>query len=179
MNGGEPGIERFRTYLLLLARMQLDPRWRVQVDPSDLVQQTLLEAHEKQAQFQGDTAQVMAWLRKSLANNLVDRIRALGRDKRDVRREVSLAAIERSSAGLGELLAAHVATPSERAMRNEELLRLADALAQLSDAQREAIVLHHLQGCTLAETARALGRSEPAVAGLLHRGLKNLRESMA
>jgi RNA polymerase sigma-70 factor (ECF subfamily) len=63
-------------------------------------------------------------------------------------------------------------------VRNEDLLRLADALTQLPEAQREAIVLHHLQSCLLSETARSLGRSDTAVAGLLHRGLKKLREIM-
>ena len=40
----------------------------------------------------------------------------------------------------------------------------------------QAIVLHHLQGCSLIETARRLVRSDEAVAGLLHRGLKKLRK---
>ena len=61
-------------------------------------------------------------------------------------------------------------------MKNEQLLRLTAALVRLPDAQREAVILHHLQGMTLPTVAARLGRSEPAVAGLLHRGLKKLRE---
>ena len=53
---------------------------------------------------------------------------------------------------------------------------MADALAQLPDAQREAVVQHHLQGATLAEVAAQLQRTEAVVAGLLHRGLKHLRQ---
>lgn len=156
--------------------MQLDGRWRAQLDPSDIVQQTLLEARVKWPHCAVDDPRLAAWLRGALANNVADAVRTLKRAKRDVRRERPLAAIEASSARLERWLAANQSSPSQRAVRNEELLRLADALAQLSDDQRDAIVLHHLQGKTLCETAGLLERSESAVAGLLHRGLKRLRE---
>ena len=172
----EPPLDRFRSYLLLLAQMQLDPRWKAKLDASDLVQQTLLEAHEKREQFQGDDTAMVGWLRRSLANNLVDQVRALTRDKRNVLRERSLQSVDQSSANMQRWLVAEQSSPSIRAVRNEDLLRLADALMQLAQPQREAIVLHHLQDCTLKETAEALGRTEPAVAGLLHRGLRRLRE---
>jgi RNA polymerase sigma-70 factor (ECF subfamily) len=172
-------IERFRSYLLLLARMNLDGGPGGRIDPSDVVQQTLLEAHAKADQFHGDGAALAAWLRQALVNNLRDARRALGRRRRDVRREQSLEeAVERSSARLEGFLAASQPSPSQQAARNEEALRLADALAGVPEPQREAIVLHHLQGCSLAETARRLGRTDAAAAGLLHRGLKRLRELM-
>src|ERR1700731_1008880 len=84
-------LEEFRSYLLLLARMQLDPGPRNRIDPSDIVQQTLLEAHAKADQFHGDDSALAAWLRQALVNNLRDAWRALRRDKRDVRREQALA----------------------------------------------------------------------------------------
>jgi RNA polymerase sigma-70 factor (ECF subfamily) len=172
-------LEEFRSYLLLLARMQLDPGPRNRIDPSDIVQQTLLEAHAKADQFHGDDSALAAWLRQALVNNLRDAWRSLHRDRRDVRREQALEqAVDRSSARLQGMLAAHQSSPSQRAVRNEDLLRLADALGQMPRAQREAIVLHHLQDCSLSETARSLGRTDAAVAGLLHRGLKRLREIM-
>ena len=172
-------LEDFRSYLLLLARMQLDAGPRNRIDPSDVVQQTLLEAHAKADQFHGDDSALAAWLRQALVNNLRDAWRALHRDKRDIRREQAVAAsVAQSSARLERMLAAPDSSPSQRIVRNEELLRLADALAQLPQAQREAIVLHHLQDCSLSETARSLGKTDAAVAGLLHRGLKKLREIM-
>jgi RNA polymerase sigma-70 factor (ECF subfamily) len=172
-------LEQFRSYLLLLTRMQLDPGPKQRIDPSDIVQQTLLEAHAKADQFHGDDSALAAWLRQALVNNLRDARRALRREKRDVRREVSLEeAVARSSTRLEEMLAASRSSPSQRAVRNEDLLRLADALLQLPEGQREAVVLHHLQSCSLSETAQRLGRTDAAVAGLLHRGLKRLRELM-
>ncbi len=173
-------LEEFRSYLLLLARIQLDTGPRNRIDPSDIVQQTLLEAHAKVHQFHGDDSGLAAWLRQALSNNLRDAWRALRQARRDIRREQPLPdLIEQSSVRLEGMLAAADSSPSQRAVRNEDLLRLADALMQLSDAQRDAIVLHHLQNCSLAETARSLGRTDAAVAGLLHRGLKKLREIMA
>jgi RNA polymerase sigma-70 factor (ECF subfamily) len=170
--------EAFRSYLLLLARIQLDPGPRNRIDPSDIVQQTLLEAHAKADQFQGDDSAQAAWLRQALVNNLRDAWRALRRGKRDIDREQALeAALELSSSRLAGIMVQ--SSPSQQAVRNEDLLRLADALAQVPEAQREAIVLHHLKDCSLAETARSLGKSDAAVAGLLHRGLKKLREIMA
>jgi RNA polymerase sigma-70 factor (ECF subfamily) len=170
-------LEEFRSYLLLLARLQLDAGPRNRIDASDIVQQTLLEAHAKADQFHGDDSALTAWLRQALANNLRDAWRALRKGKRDIRREqAALDAVERSSVRLEGMLAAPHSSPSQRAVRNEDLLRLADALTQLPEPQREAIVLHHLQGCPLAATAQSLGKTDAAVAGLLHRGLKKLRE---
>lgn len=172
-----PTLNRFRAYLVLLARLHLDPDLRHRVDPSDIVQQTLLEAHQKRMQFRGSSdAELAAWLRQVLVHNLADAVRALGRARRDRSRERSLeTALAESSARLQEWLAAEQSSPSQRAMRNEDLAQLAAALDQLPEAQRAAVVLHHLHGCTLADLARRLGRSEPAVAGLLHRGLRQLR----
>jgi RNA polymerase sigma-70 factor, ECF subfamily len=172
----EPSFERYRSYLLLLARMQLDGRLQAKLDASDIVQQTLLEAHAKRAQFHGDSGGVVAWLRQALTNNLIEGMRALRRGKRNVARERSLhKAVEESSAHLADWAAVDDSSPSRKAARNEDAVRLANALAQLPEAQRDAVFLHHLQGWSIAETAERLRRTEPAVAGLLHRGLKQLR----
>jgi len=171
--------DRYRTYLLLLARMQLGARPRSRVEPSDIVQQTLLDAHARKPAFQGDEVAYLAWLRQVLANNLRDAWKALRRGKRDIARERPLdAAVDESSARITCWLASDQSSPSRRAIRAEDMLQLADALALLPDAQREAIILHHLQGWTLHEVALQMERGEPAVAGLLHRGLKKLRELM-
>jgi RNA polymerase sigma-70 factor (ECF subfamily) len=171
------GLEQFRDYLRLLARLRLDPRLRAKLDPSDVVQQTLLEAHKGLAQFRGRTlAERAAWLRQILARNLANAVRDLTRDRRDVNRERSLeAAVEESASRLEAWLAAEQSSPSERAERGEEAVRLAQALAALPEGQREVVVLRHCQGWSLADISRHVGRSPSAVAGLLHRGLESLR----
>jgi RNA polymerase sigma-70 factor (ECF subfamily) len=173
-------LEQFREYLRLLARLQLGPRLRGKLDPSDVVQQTLLEAYAKRQQFRGDgEAAWLAWLRQALAHNLADALRAFGQAKRDVGLERSLEdAIHDSSSRVQAWLAAEQSSPSQRAERHEEAARLAEALAALPEDNREALVLHYFQGMPLAEVADELGRTTAAVAGLLKRGLKQLRSRL-
>jgi RNA polymerase sigma-70 factor (ECF subfamily) len=174
-------LEPFQSYLYLLARSHIDPRHRARLDPSDIVQQTLLNAYQKQDQFRGTTdAERMAWLKQILTNNLADAVRGLVRAKRDVTREQPLEkGISNAFMRADSWLAAVQSSPSQQVLRAEEVLRLANALTGLPEAQRDAIVLHHLQGLSLADVSRQLEKSPAAVAGLLHRGLKGLREAMS
>ena len=175
-NGRE--LERFREYLCLLARLQLDSRLQGKVDVSGVVQQTLLEAYRALAEFQhrSEDNQV-AWLRQILANNLVDEVRKFHAKSRDVDRERQLeVALEQSSSRLEAWLAAEQSSPSQRAMRHEQLLQLTQALAQLPPDQRQAVELHHLKDLPLAAIAEQMGRSKGAVAALLFRALGRLRE---
>jgi RNA polymerase sigma-70 factor (ECF subfamily) len=177
----EPGqdLERFRDYLRLLARFQLPSRLRAKLDPSDLVQQTLLRAYQSLDQFRGKSAaEVTAWLRRVLANVLANAVRDYGRARRDVALERSLeAALEDSSLRLEHWLAVADASPIEVAQRNEHLLTLASALSALPEDQREALLLRYHEGLPLAEIGRRLGRTRPAVASLLRRGLQQLRKA--
>ena len=173
-------LEPYRHYLLVLAKLHLDARLRGKLDPADLVQQTLLRAYPALGQLRGrEPAVVAAWLRRILARTLADTVRHYEADKRAVDLERSLSAdLDKSASGLADWIAADHTSPSQRAERNEDLLRLADSLAELPDAQREVVVLKHLQGKTLAEIAEGTGQSVAAVAGLLRRGLESLRERM-
>jgi RNA polymerase sigma-70 factor, ECF subfamily len=175
----DPDLNRYRSYLLLLARMQLETSPRLKIEASDIVQLTLLEAHVKRQQFVGDGEAFAAWLRKALANNIRDGLRRARRQRRDAMREQSLEeAINNSSAIMAAYLVSDHTSLRQRAIRNEDLLRMSNALLELPDAQRDAVIMHHLQGCKLAEVAQQLQRTEAAVAGLLHRGLRRLREMM-
>jgi RNA polymerase sigma-70 factor, ECF subfamily len=167
------GLERYRTYLLMLARSQ--PRLASQ-DASDIVQKVMLVAHRRQRQFRGNTSNQMAlWLKQILRSQLIDAYRQQHRLKRDINREGGWQDAVDGSLSRMQQWAAVQSTPSEHASNEEQLLRMAAAIAQLLESQREAILLHYLQGLSLAEVAVQLQRTEPAVAGLLHRGLKQLR----
>ena len=83
--------------------------------------------------------------------------------------------LNRSSIALAGLLAAREPTASEIASRREASVILADALARLPDDHREVLMLHHLEGLSLAETAQRLDRTVPAVKGLRTRAIVKLR----
>lgn len=171
-------LDSCRAYLRLLARLHLAPQLRGKIDPSDVVQQTLLHAYQALDQFRGRSeAEWVGWLRQILARNLAQALRDFSRAKRDLAREQSLqAALDGSSARLEAFLAADQSSPSRHAEQGEQALRLAEALEQLPEAQCEALVLQHWQGLSLAEIGTHLGRSPEAVAGLIKRGLKQLRQ---
>src|SRR5262245_41356083 len=173
-------ILRYRDYLGLLARTYLGTRLRTKLDASDIVQQVILRAHESRGQFRGTSEdEKLAWLRAILANVMAANARRFNAAMRNVGRERSLERdLQLSSSRLECLIAVDQTSPSEGAVRGEELLRLATALARLPDDQACVIDLHHLQGLPVAEVAVRIGRTRPAVVGLLFRGLKKLRELM-
>jgi RNA polymerase sigma-70 factor (ECF subfamily) len=175
-----PGLEQYRGYLNVLARSRLDPRLQAKLDPSDVVQQTLLEAYQGLDQLRGQTpAQVVAWLRQILTRNLANAVRDFSRERRDVAREQSLEQIlQNSSAQLDAWLAAEQTSPSERMQQQEAADRMTRALALLPEVQREVVVLRHCHGWSIKALSRHLGRSPGAVAGLLHRGLEAVRAQL-
>jgi len=170
-------LEPYRRYLLVLASVHLDPRLRGKLDPGDVVQQTLLRACSALDDLKAvDAAAVAAWLRKILASELADTVKHYARDKRAIGRERSLEAdLDRSSSGLAGWLAAEQTSPSARAVRDERMLELADALGELPELMREVVVLKHCQGWTLQAIGARIGKSVPSVASLLRRGLEQLR----
>ena len=174
------GLGQYRDYLHVLARLQLSPALRGKLDASDVVQQTLLKAHQAIGQFRGGSpAELTAWLRQILARTLANAVRDHGRGRRDVALERSLErSVDESSARLDAWLAAEHSSPSQRAQRNEQSMMLVKALTELPEAQREALLLKHCQGWSLVEIGRHLDRTPAAVASLLQRGLKQLREHL-
>jgi RNA polymerase sigma-70 factor (ECF subfamily) len=175
-----PKPEAFRPYLRLLTRLHWDDRLNGKLDPEDIVQEALAEAHRSLEQFRGSCdAELSRWLAAILAHQWSHQLRRFSQEMRDVGRELNLDALDQSSARLDAWLATDQSLPSECADRNERSLRLAAALDLLPEAQREAVSLRHLQGWKVAAIAHRLNRSTSAVAGLLQRGLQQLRDALS
>lgn len=171
-------FDKCRPYVNVVARAHVESWLRSKVDASDLVQQTLLEAHRGFQQFQGTTeAEWLAWLRQILSHNAIDFIRHFrGTEKRQVRREISM----RVAAGNGSDEFFHEPparqeTPSELIMRQERELHLAEAISQLPPDYQEVIMLRNLQRLPFDEVARRMDRSRPAAQMLWMRAIRALQ----
>ncbi|MCO6456510.1 MAG: sigma-70 family RNA polymerase sigma factor [Pirellulaceae bacterium] len=171
-------LNNYRPYLRVLAERELDSQVRVRADASDVVQQTCLEAYRDLAQFRGSVeAELVAWLRQILRHNVSQTLQQhVFAQRRSVDRERRIDPGDGSHDNLGPDLPASQSSPSRRVMLGEDAIRLSQALEGLPPDQRRAVRLRHLEGRTLAELAAELERSELAVAGLLKRGLRKLRE---
>jgi RNA polymerase sigma-70 factor (ECF subfamily) len=176
-------FQRYRHYLLVLAQAQLGRHLRAKVDASDLVQQTLLEAHRDFGAFQGGhEGELLAWLRRILAHNLFNEARRYAAQQRDATREVSLEqmqnGVEQSSLALGRCLAADTPSPSSDAMHREAAVQLADALARLEEDYQQVLILRIFEDLPAEEVAERMGRSAGAVRMLQMRALAALRDEM-
>lgn len=174
-------LQDYRPYLRMLARRQLDRVLAPRVDPSDLVQQTCLEVHRDLPEFRGHhEREFIAWIRRILENSVRDSIQMhVSAQKRSLYRE------ERADGRQGghaitptRGIAEDQPSPSSRVMRGEKAVRLAAEIESLPEDQREAVRLRHLEGYSLKDLSSHFDRSESAVAGLLKRGLRNLRQQL-
>jgi RNA polymerase sigma-70 factor (ECF subfamily) len=173
-------LAAYRQYLGILAGMQMDRFLRSRLDPSDVVQETLLEALRDFPQFVGATERdLMAWLRKILVRNLADQCKRHKAQARDLHRQESLEVLlDHSCAAAHEALAGGISSPSTQAARREETVLLANALARLPADYREVLVLRHLQQLPFNEVAERMQRSSGAVRMLWTRALERLQREL-
>src|SRR5215217_8070948 len=170
-------LESYSRYLTLLARVQTGRRIQNKVDPTDIVQETFVEAHRQFPKFRGTSeAELTAWLRTILAGQIALTFRRyLGTKGRDVKLERELAEqIDQSSAAMDRGLVASTSSPSHRASRREQSVLLAEALGKLAEDYREVIILRHLEQLPFADVAARMNRSEDSVQKLWVRALARL-----
>jgi RNA polymerase sigma-70 factor (ECF subfamily) len=179
--GRSDGLERllglYRNYLVVLARGGLDGALRAKLDASDIAQDALLSAFSDFAQFRGTTeAELVAWLRKILANRLAMSVRRFrGTAARDIGRERAIVgALDRSSAALGNLIPARESTPSQHARKRERGVILADALASLEPDYRDVVTLRMFRHLNWEQVASRMNRSPDAARMLWARALRKL-----
>jgi RNA polymerase sigma-70 factor (ECF subfamily) len=168
---------RHEAWLRVLARHEVNQRLGAKFDPSDVVQQTLIEAWQGWDRMDAtDEPQRQAWLRQILAHQLAHFVRHYqGTQKRDLSREVSLdESLCRSSERLGALIPGRDPSPSNAAATREQQVLLARVLESLADDYRQVIVLRSLEELSYAEIAQRMDRSEAAVRMLWLRALAAL-----
>lgn len=176
MPDSPPDFACHQPALLLWATYNLPTRARSKLDPTDLVQETLLAALATPEKFAGrPDHEVLAYLRLALTHKLIDALRKIDHARDELAPDLA----GRSSVRLAGWLAADDTSPSERAARNEKFERLASALIDLPTDQRAAVEMRYLQGMKVKDIAVVLARSEGAVSLLLHRAVKALKGVLA
>jgi RNA polymerase sigma-70 factor, ECF subfamily len=173
--------------LQYMLAFRLDPRLRGRVDPADVIQDAFVAATVRRADFFGQSAQpLFLWLRWIASNALLDVHRHhLGVQMRDAGRELS----PRRAAGRARAddtrdamvaqLSAGATGPATAAGRAEAAARLNEALAAMSQADRDVLALRHFEQLTNTEAAQVLGIEERAAAKRYVRALERLREALA
>jgi len=172
-------LDCYRDYLTIIAEAELASDLRPKAGASDLVQDTLLEAHRYFARFTGEQGdEFRAWLRGILLNKLAMLHRHYHEvQKREVGREKSLEE-SREGGPLRNELVSDLSTPSGQVMRDEEEERVRAALARLPEQVREVILLRNWQGLSFAEIGARLGRSEDAARMFFTRALELLEDEL-
>jgi RNA polymerase sigma-70 factor (ECF subfamily) len=186
VNPGQLGdlLEQYRARLRRMVALRLDPRLHGRIDPSDVIQETYLEASARLAEYlHTPSMPFFLWLRFLAGQKLVTLHRHhLGRQMRDVGREVSLyrgQLPETSSAALAAQLLGHDTGPSEAAVRAELKIRLQEALNAMDPLDREILALRHFEQLSLAESAQVLGLTESGASRRHLRAVKRLKEILS
>lgn len=172
-------LEHYRAYLTVLAQRYLDQRLKGRLDAADVVQVTFLEAQRDLPSFRGhQIEELLGWLRHILRNNVSSaHQKHIYTQKRSAGREVSNSPTD-SRPAITDLAPSEQTSPSQRMMRDEAAVYLANCLEDLPDTQKEALRLRYVEGLSLKQIAETMDKSDMAVAGLLKRGLKALRNRM-
>jgi len=163
-------VLRYRPYLKSLAEAEFPEHLRTRVDDSDLVQETLLKAARQADQFRGSSeAELRAWLREILRNQITDCVRFHGRQQRDI-------TVELSSPVYG--LATSDPTASAELRDSESRERIWQAVKELPEDYQTVILLHQQMDLSFVEVAERMQRSPDAVRMLWGRALVMLGEKL-
>ncbi len=165
-------------YLLLIANRDLDERLRAKFGLSDIVQETMLEAHRDFDAFAGiSEGELRAWIRKILLNTVRDMARRYqAGGKRDARRERELCSLLSEQTDLPALQRGD--SPSKVLMAAEEAQALRAALKQLPDEYQQVILLRNIERLQFNEIGEAMQRSGEAARKLWLRAIDRLRSLM-
>lgn len=172
-------LDGFRTYLTLLAKIQIGQKLQAKVDPDDVVQDVFLDAHRQFSHFRGESIdELAAWLRKLMAGHLAKLIRHYCiAEARNIELEHSIERdLDSSSARLSGSIVSQDSSLREKMCRQEELLLLAETLKQILPDYQDVIILRQIEELSFREIAERMNRSEDSVQKLWVRGLQALRE---
>jgi RNA polymerase sigma-70 factor (ECF subfamily) len=172
---------RYRDRLRAMVHLRLDRRLKARVDPSDVLQETFIEASRRLEEYVGDhSLPVFVWIRSLTARKLVDLHRHhLGAGKRSPAREVSLDrgwGPPSQTWAMAERLLGREPSPSQAAVQAEVKARIEAALDRMDEMDREVLALRHFERLSSREAAEVLGIRHDAARKRYLRAVEKLRE---
>jgi RNA polymerase sigma-70 factor, ECF subfamily len=177
-------FQRHRDRLRRMVELRMDARLQGRIDASDVLQDGFLDLAKRVDNYLSEPGlPVFLWLRLVVSDRLaMIHRRHLGTKMRDAGQEVSLyrdPLPPASSAALASMLLGRLTSPSDAAIRAEQILQVQEAVNSLEPLDREVVALRHFEQLTRAETAVVLGISEEAGAKRYIRAMKKLKTILA
>ncbi len=165
--------------LLAFIRSRIGTQLQKKVEPEDVLQEASIEACRVLGQTDLSTWDPLHWLFQICERKIIDAHRRhFASQKRDASREAAMPAGS-DAAGLANLLAASMTTPSQAFSRDQRQLRMMAALETLPEEQREALRLRYLVGLPSKEIAQKFGKSDGATRVMISRALSRLQTMLA
>ena len=172
-------IEVYREQMIRIVGFRMDGRLANRVDPGDVVQEAFVVAWKRIDEFLDQSVSLVVWLRFLVLQKLAEIHRShFGVQARDATRDVRLIGVSGSSIAMSHQIVADATTPSEAAVREEQRLRVQQALEQLDERDREILTLRHLERLSNQETSEILEISPQAVSNRMVRALERLRAEL-
>jgi RNA polymerase sigma-70 factor (ECF subfamily) len=167
-------IDRWRNYLLLIANKNLEQDLHAKIAPSDIVQQSMLDAQEKIVDFRGTCeAEFQAWVRQILRNNIHSARRTYKTaQNRNMRREIGID----DSQNQAPTLLNRMDSPGTEALKNERANVLNSAMEKLPEHYQQIIRLRNWDELTFVEIAKRLDSNEDSVRKLWSRAILSLQQ---
>jgi RNA polymerase sigma-70 factor (ECF subfamily) len=168
-----------RERLWRMVHFRLDRRLQGRVDADDILQEAYLDSLKRLSHFAASQPiSPFVWMRLVTGQTLIDvHRRHLGAKMRDAEREESIQQrlSEGTSLSLSFHLLAHLTSPSQAAQRAELMALVEEALAGMSDTDREVLALRHFEELTNSEVAEVLGLERKAASIRYVRALARLK----
>jgi RNA polymerase sigma-70 factor (ECF subfamily) len=173
-------FSRHRDRLKRMLEFRMDRRLRGREDASDILQEVYIDAHQRMRHYlKRPELSFYIWLRQLTTQRLIDiHRRHLKAEMRDVKQEISIHRhhAAATSASMAMLLVAHLASPSQMAMRDELVMQIEEALESMDEMDREVLALRHFEELRNSEVAEVLGLKDAAASNRYVRALSRLRD---
>lgn len=165
--------------LLAFIRSRIGTQLQKKVEPEDVLQEASMEAVRVLQQTDLSNWDPLHWLFQICERKIIDSHRRFfASQKRDASREAGMPAGS-DAAGIADLLAASMTTPSAAFSRDQRQLRMLAALDTLPETEREVLRLRYLIGLPSKEIAQKFGKSDGATRVMISRALSKLQAMLS